>query len=79
MSQTIGTWMLGKAQMEISAEEHQLASGPYKLTLTLPDASVVVSDISKDELIGLGSLSATVQQAADGHAPIERWDGQSGG
>jgi len=76
MSETIGTWMLGKAQMEISAEDHELACGPYKLTLTLPDTSVVVSGISKEELSG---LSATVQKALDGDAPIERWDAQSGG
>lgn len=73
MSDTIGTWMLGNARLEISAQ-----GGSYQLRLSLPDSSVVVSGISKEELMGLSSLSTTVEQA-DGEGPIERWDGQSGG
>lgn len=72
MSKTIGTWMLGKARLEISAHE---PGADYRLTLTLPDTSVVVSGISQEELIALAGVSVAVQQKE----PLERWDGQSGG
>lgn len=76
MRQTIGSCMLGKARVEIAAEENEVSSGPYVLTLTLPEASLSVPDVSKVELMG---LAAALQKAGEGDVPIERWDGQSGG
>lgn len=76
MQQIIGNCVLGKAQLEISAEELELDSGPYRLTFTLPESSVVVAGVSKEDLLGLGQLSLRVHK---GEAPVERWDGQSGG
>lgn len=73
MSKTIGSWTLGKARLEISA--HEPGAPDYRLTLTLPDTSVVVSGISQEELIALAGVSVAVQQKE----PLERWDGQSGG
>ncbi len=76
MNQIIGGCTLAKAQVEISAEDHQLETGPYVLTLTLPDTTVVVSAISAAELAGLGKLIEAVREGAGSR---ERWDGQSGG
>ncbi|MBX3172384.1 MAG: hypothetical protein KF760_33580 [Candidatus Eremiobacteraeota bacterium] len=76
MRQTIGSCSLGKAQVEIAAEENEVGSGPYVLTFTLPEASVSVPEVSRLELLG---LAAALQKVAEGDLPIERWDGQSGG
>ncbi len=76
MKQTIGSCMLGKARVEIATEEDQVSNGPYTLTVTLPEASVSVMEVSKAELMG---LAAALHKAAEGDVPIERWDGQSGG
>lgn len=68
--------MVGKALVEIAAEEMEVNSGPYLLTFTLPEASLSLPEVSKVELLG---LAAALQKAAEDDAPSERWDGQSGG
>lgn len=72
MKQTIGSCTLGKARVEIAADENEL----YRLTFALAEASVSVTEVSKAELLG---LAAALQKAAEGEIPVERWDGQSGG
>ena len=72
MNKTIGTWKLGNAHMEISSLGLQ-----YQIKLSLPDATVVVSHVTQEELLALGCLPQALRQG--GEVPLERWDGQSGG
>lgn len=71
MSQSIGSWKLGQAQIVITTQ-----GDGYQLTLTLAEQSVAVSNISKDELLEFSRLTQTLQPI---ETPFERWDGQSGG
>ena len=75
--QPILTCLVGKARLEISAEEHEFATGPYTLVLTLPDSRLSVTDISRAELEGLSRQLGELEQGPN--AGRERWDGQSGG
>jgi hypothetical protein len=65
--------MLGKARFEVT---ESAAGAGYQVKLTLPDSSVVVSGVSREELLG---LAEALRKVADGENPLERWDGQSGG
>lgn len=67
------SWMLGKARVEISTE---VAGAAYEVKLVLPDSSLVVSGVTRDEL---AEISDGLRKLADGDTPLERWDGQSGG
>ncbi len=71
MSQSIGSWKLGQAQIVITTQ-----GDGYQLTLRLAEQSVAVSNISKDELLEFSRLTQTLQPI---ETPFERWDGQSGG
>lgn len=65
--------ILGKARIEVAPDA---GAASYEVKLTLPDTSVVVSGVSREELLG---LAEALRKVVEDENPLERWDGQSGG
>lgn len=65
--------ILGEARIEVTADA---GTASYEVKLTLPNTSVVVSGVRREELLG---LSEALRRVVEGGNPLERWDGQSGG